>query len=212
MYLSQRLVLLGALLGGLILGWLLYTTSTAVFSIRVDSDNPTKITQHDSLENSTGSSDSPGVASNNENISLQPAQCEVSHQFPAEVLRWCELITHYARKNNLPADLIAALVWLESGGNPQAYSSAGAVGLMQVMPRDGRAASLTCQNGPCFANRPTTAELKDPEFNLSYGTKMLARLLKIKGDLREALKSYGPMDVGYYYADKVLSLYKQYGN
>jgi hypothetical protein len=40
---------------------------------------------------------------------------------------------------------------------------------------------------------------------------MLAGLVKHAGSLREALKAYGPMDVGYYYADKVLAIYKIYG-
>jgi soluble lytic murein transglycosylase-like protein len=83
---------------------------------------------------------------------------------------------------------------------------------MQVMPRDGRAASFMCVNGPCFSNRPTGEELEDPEFNVSYGTKYLARQVKRTGNMRDALKSYGPMDVGYYYADKILNLFNQYGN
>lgn len=81
---------------------------------------------------------------------------------------------------------------------------------MQVMPRDGKAASFMCKNGPCFANRPSSAELYDPEFNIKFGTKMLAGLISREGNIRDALKSYGPMDVGYYYADIVLGLYEQY--
>ena len=108
--------------------------------------------------------------------------------------------------------MIAALIWQESGGNPVAYSSSGAVGLMQVMPRDGLAANFICANGPCFASRPTIEELQDPKFNVKYGTAMLAGLLERSGSLRDALKSYGPMDVGYYYADKVLAIYQKYGD
>jgi soluble lytic murein transglycosylase-like protein len=138
-------------------------------------------------------------------------KCRISSSFPAEILQWCELITAKAEQTGLAPDLIAALIWQESGGNPQAYSKSGAVGLMQVMPRDGLAANFTCANGPCFASRPTMEELQDPEFNVNYGTNMLAGLVKHSGSLREALKAYGPMDVGYYYADKVLALYRQYG-
>ena len=121
------------------------------------------------------------------------------------------MITAKAEQTGLAPDLIAALIWQESGGNPLAYSKSGAVGLMQVMPRDGLAANFTCTNGPCFASRPSIAELQDPEFNVDYGTGMLAGLVKHSGSLREALKAYGPMDVGYYYADKVLGIYQQYG-
>ncbi len=65
---------------------------------------------------------------------------------------------------------------IESAGDAGAYSSNGAVGLLQVMPRDGLAAEFMCPNGPCFASRPTTDELMDPEFNLAYGARMLADL------------------------------------
>jgi soluble lytic murein transglycosylase-like protein len=84
------------------------------------------------------------------------------------------------------------------------------VGLMQVMPRDGLAASFECINGPCFASRPTIEELQDPSFNVEYGVRMLAGLNARLGGLREALKAYGPMDVGYSYADKVLAIYENY--
>ncbi len=33
---------------------------------------------------------------------------------------------------------------------------------------------------------------------------MLADLIQHYGDLREALRAYGPKDVGYYYADLVI--------
>jgi soluble lytic murein transglycosylase-like protein len=99
---------------------------------------------------------------------------------------------------------------MESGGDPEAYSSSGAVGLMQVMPRDGLAADFECANGPCFASRPTIEELLQPEFNLEYGTHMLASLITRLGSEREALKAYGPMDVEYSYADRVLAIFERY--
>jgi soluble lytic murein transglycosylase-like protein len=92
---------------------------------------------------------------------------------------------------------------MESGGDPEAYSASGAVGLMQVMPRDGLAASFECINGPCFASRPTIRELLEPGYNVEYGSQMLAGLIDRLGSPREALKAYGPMDVGYSYADRV---------
>lgn len=142
---------------------------------------------------------------------LAPADCAVSDLFPDRVRRWCGLITQYAQKHSLAPDLVAALIWLESGGDEVAYSKSGAVGLMQVMPSDGLSASFMCINGPCFSDRPTTAQLQDPEFNIAYGTRMLAGLVRKTGDLREALKSYGPMNAGYSYADKVLGIFQRYG-
>lgn len=137
-------------------------------------------------------------------------ECAVSQQFPAKVTRWCELITQYSAKHNIDPDLIAAVVWLESGGNELAYSRSGAVGLMQVMPNDGLAAAFMCVNGPCFKDRPSSNELRDPEFNIAFGTRFLASLVRRYGNIRDALKSYGPMDAGYTYSDKVINIFNRY--
>jgi len=125
---------------------------------------------------------------------------------PDAIQPWCIQIEAAAKKYSVPAELIAAVMMQESGGQSDVISSSGAVGLMQVMPSDGIAASFMCANGPCFASRPTTDQLLDPEFNIDYGVKMLAGLLEWYGNERDALKSYGPYNVGYYYADKVLAI------
>ncbi len=151
-------------------------------------------------------------------VAYEPAQeaalegsCRISPSYSQNILQWCEYITIYSEKNNLAPDLVAALILQESGGDPLAYSHSGAVGLMQIMPRDGLAAAFQCINGPCFASRPTIAELQEPQFNIEYGTRLLAGLLASHAnDLREALRAYGPMDVGYYYADTVLGLFETY--
>jgi soluble lytic murein transglycosylase-like protein len=139
------------------------------------------------------------------------ASCKVSSTFPDSILQWCELITKYADLHGIGPDMVAAVMLQESGGQHLAYSHSGAVGLLQVMPRDGIAAGFMCKNGPCFAKRPTIEQLQDPEFNINYGTQMLAGLNNRFGDIREALKSYGPMDVGYSYADKVIAIHNNYG-
>jgi soluble lytic murein transglycosylase-like protein len=136
--------------------------------------------------------------------------CQVSLSYPIGILQWCAIITEQAEQSGLPADLVAALILQESGGDASAYSRSGAVGLMQVMPRDGIAAGFECINGPCFASRPTIEELQDPGFNVEYGSQMLAGLVATLGSQREALKAYGPMDVGYSYADRVLAIYERH--
>ena len=138
------------------------------------------------------------------------AECSLPGSYPEQVRQWCGLIEEYADQQGIEARLLAALMLQESGGNPQAYSKDGAVGLLQVMPRDGIAAGFTCPNGPCFAGRPSMDELFDPEYNISYGSSMLAGLINKYGNVREALKAYGPMNVGYYYADIVLGIYEGY--
>jgi soluble lytic murein transglycosylase-like protein len=142
---------------------------------------------------------------------LQNGQsCSFSANYPASIQAWCGQIEKYAQKHGVDPRLVAAVMLQESGGDPQAYSHSGAVGLLQVMPSDGLAAAFMCANGPCFANRPAMEKLFDPEFNIAYGTRMLASLYERYGDWREALRAYGPADVGYSYADKVLSIYAGY--
>lgn len=136
-------------------------------------------------------------------------ECSLSTSYPDSIRQWCGLIEQSAEQYGLEPGLIAAVMLQESGGNPQAYSHSGAVGLLQVMPRDGLAASFICASGaPCFANRPSMDELFDPAFNIDYGARMLAGLVAKRGSLREALYAYGPMDMGYRYADLVLSIFE----
>ena len=136
--------------------------------------------------------------------------CQVSLSYPIEILQWCKIITEEAIQVELPPNLIAAVMLQESGGDANAYSASGAVGLMQVMPRDGIAAEFECINGPCFASRPSIEELLEPGYNIEYGSQMLSGLVARQGSFREALKAYGPMDVDYSYADRVLSIYENY--
>jgi soluble lytic murein transglycosylase-like protein len=137
-------------------------------------------------------------------VSTSIESCKFYNRYPEKTLPWCQLIESASEKYNIDALLIAAIMLQESGGQPEIMSDSGAVGLMQVMPRDGIASTFQCINGPCFANRPSIQELKDPAFNIDYGVRMLAGLIERYGDIREALKHYGPYDVEYQYADKVL--------
>lgn len=139
-------------------------------------------------------------------------ECKISDEFPGTIQQWCALITHYALESHLPPDLVAALILQESNGNWRAYSHSGAVGLMQVMPSDGRATTFECPGGPCFTDRPSSRQLRNPDFNLQYGTRLLRQLLdRNGGNWREALRAYGPMDAGYTYADLVLEIYHRLG-
>lgn len=132
--------------------------------------------------------------------------CSLGPGFSDSIRQWCDLIESSAEEHGLDPNLIAAVMVQESGGDPRAYSKSGAVGLLQIMPRDGLAAGFMCINGPCFGSRPSIDELFDPEFNISYGARMLAGLIQRHGNPRDALKAYGPINMGYYYADLVLGI------
>ncbi len=136
--------------------------------------------------------------------------CAMTAAMPETVRQWCTQIDQYSQQNGLDPKLIAALITQESNGDSNAVSHSGAVGLMQVMPSDGVAASFMCAAGPCFSDRPTMQQLYDPDYNIQFGTQYLASLVQRYGDLREALRSYGPRDRGYEYADIVLSIYGSY--
>lgn len=143
-------------------------------------------------------------------VSINPVS-NLSPAFPSSIQIWKDMIESIAFQYGLDPDLIAAVMLQESGGDADAYSACGAVGLLQVMPRDGLAAEFMCGDTPCFHLRPSMQELANPQFNLDYGTRMLSGLFGKYGDWREALRAYGPMDVGYGYADIVLSIYENYG-
>ena len=154
-----------------------------------------------------------------QNAAPQPAQpadmqdaiaCTLPGNFPDSVRQWCAVIESSAQQTGLEPKLIAAVILQESVGNPQAVSRSGAIGLMQVMPRDGQAATFMCINGPCFADRPSMQELFNPQFNVTYGSQLLADLIQRNGSVREGLRAYGPRDSGYTYADLVLQHYNSY--
>ncbi len=87
------------------------------------------------------------------------------------------LITQVAQAHGLPPSLLTALVRQESGFDPHARSSAGAMGLTQLMP--GTAASLG------------VADPWDPSENLNAGAAYLAGLLqRYGGNVSLALAAY----------------------
>jgi hypothetical protein len=222
---GPRLVIPGALIGSMIVASLGLMITSGVKAESLPAPAPLSVTQlqpaaeqipasepdqEDLFEESIAYTPEQGSDNDDQSGGGIPTACQVSDRFPPSILQWCEYISSYAEQQGMPANLIAAVMLQESGGKPLAYSHSGAVGLMQVMPRDGIAAKFMCKNGPCFTNRPSIDELQDPEFNVSYGTKMLAGLVGRFGNYRDALKSYGPMDVGYSYADKVIAIWERY--
>lgn len=59
---------------------------------------------------------------------------EISPLFTAEVRYWQTSITRWAAEWNLDPNLVATVMQIESCGDPNALSPAGAIGLFQVMP------------------------------------------------------------------------------
>ena len=91
-----------------------------------------------------------------------------------------DLISQYARENDLDKSLVAAVIWQESRYRPDAVSSQGATGLMQIMPDTAR---WIAERLDLDYKAP---DLKDPEYNIRMGTYYLAYLMK-KYDADETL-------------------------
>lgn len=65
---------------------------------------------------------------------LQTTNANLAPLFTPEVEYWAASISRWANASNLDPNLVAVIMQIESCGNPSARSSAGAMGLFQVMP------------------------------------------------------------------------------
>ena len=64
----------------------------------------------------------------------QTTNANLAPLFTPEVDHWSVSISRWAGASNLDPNLVAVIMQIESCGNPFARSSAGAIGLFQVMP------------------------------------------------------------------------------
>ena len=104
----------------------------------------------------------------------------LSSYWSPRIQKWSDSLTEEARRRGLDPDFLASLVWMESRGDSQAVGPVGAVGLMQVMPKEAG-----------FAWRPTKQQLLNPETNLFWGTRTLATVIQQgHGDIFNALAAY----------------------
>jgi peptidoglycan lytic transglycosylase len=117
-------------------------------------------------------------------------------------LNYADVIVARARQESLDPSLVAALIWQESAFDPSAVSSAGARGLMQIMPPTGRVVSrkLGRAAGKKAASRQRLPppNLTDPTTALTLGTHYLRQMLdRYGGRVERALAAYnaGPTRV-----------------
>lgn len=102
---------------------------------------------------------------------------QVKQRFFQKEVPFGGIIYDEAKKNDLPPELLAAVVHTESKFVPTAHSSRGAVGLMQLVPRTGR--WLGADN------------LNDPAQNIQAGAKYLRYLTdRFAGDQQMAIAAY----------------------
>jgi len=96
-----------------------------------------------------------------------------------------DAVERTAGKLRVPMSLILAIIQTESSFDPHATSSAGAIGLMQVMPATQRDTA------------PRT-DIHDPDGNIYVGTSILRRYIdQAGGDMGAALNRYSGGTHGY---------------
>ena len=103
-------------------------------------------------------------------------------------LRLRPLIRKWSAANDIPADLVEATLYLESGWNQARVSSTGAVGVGQLMP----ATAAFIKNGLIGARAGGLAlDERRPEDNIRMSARYLRFLLKLHGgDPTSALHAY----------------------
>jgi len=101
-------------------------------------------------------------------------------------LRYTTIVRVHANENHIDPALLAAVIEAESKFNPDARSSAGAVGLMQLTPTTAKGIALYTGG-----SRFRISDLTDPDINVRYGAWYLRHLLNRYGnDERLALAAY----------------------
>lgn len=136
-------------------------------------------------------------------------QQSVSPSLNASQANITKMIEFSAQQHGLDPKLAVAVATAESGLAPDAVSSAGAVGVMQLMPETAQALGVR--------------NINDPRENIDAGVRYLKQMLdSFNGDVAKAIAAYnaGPQAVKNYggvppysetkaYVAKVISLYKQ---
>ena len=103
-----------------------------------------------------------------------------------------DIILKYSKKYDVDPNLVKAMIKQESNFNPKAISSAGAKGLMQLMPDTANSLGVKVDLEKGIDNR------NNPELNIMGGVKYISEQLKtFNGDVRLALAAYnaGPGNV-----------------
>jgi soluble lytic murein transglycosylase-like protein len=104
-----------------------------------------------------------------------PAEPEAVERTPPATFR--EAVDRIAERNKLPPQLVHSVIKVESNYNPNAISSKGAQGLMQLIPSTAR--------------RFGVSNIFNPVENVEGGARYLRYLLELyKGDYQLALAAY----------------------
>lgn len=120
-------------------------------------------------------------------------------------------INNVSKRHRIDPNLVKAVIKVESDFDPTAISPAGAIGLMQLMPKT--------------AEQLNVFDPFDPEQNIEAGVRYLSYLLSsFNGDLKLSLAAYNagenlvrrhksipPIEETRHYIKKVLGYYRDFG-
>ena len=119
-------------------------------------------------QNGSASSDAAGVEAQDSlsvAVSQAPNSQLIASFFTPEVQYWADDIARWATEHDIDPNAVATIMQIESCGNPQAVSVAGARGLFQVMPFH-------------FTNNE---DMMDPNTNAFRGLNFLKEQLRYTG-------------------------------
>lgn len=131
----------------------------------------------------------------------QPNGCATISFYQRSRPALCAVNTPLPRSppSGLPPNLVLALIQVESAFKADAMSSAGAVGLMQIMPFWVEELGLPID------------DLTEPNRNLRYGCTILAHYLAVeRGDFTRALARYNGSLGQTWYPERVLKTWRDY--
>ena len=133
--------------------------------------------------------------------------------WPPVIEQWRDIVTDAADRYRLDDDLIAAVIWHESAGDPAAeryepYWDVTSYGLMQIVDFDWRDV--------------TPEQLRDPAFNVNIGAFILSSSIAQGGSVRRGLAVYNCSIEGVnaglcgrygglHYADAVIAACRKFG-
>ncbi len=139
-------------------------------------------------------------------LKIMIAKPRINHELAREIAKYVQL---YAMRYEQDADLVLAMIQVESRFDPNIVSHMGATGLMQVMPQWKRVLGI---------DKPLT----DIETSIKYGLQILGFYKEMYKDLEMALTAYnrgpGPVDAALMkgrdpknkYAPRVLAKYRYF--
>lgn len=106
--------------------------------------------------------------------------------FAPEVKALQPLLRQAEKATGVDAELLKAIITVESGYQRDLVSPAGAIGLMQITPETGQRYASKAE----LAARPAEDLLRDPQANVMLGARMLADLTRRLGRIDVALAAW----------------------